>query len=294
MARGTGCDQNGAQARSRSAVASDGQVAKLLKQHQLGALVGLLSASAWERRAAAAQALGELGDARALDGLVGVLDDRYVQVRAAVCDALGRIGDPRAILPLLALAVHEVSDEARDSALASFELASLARVLVEGDEQARRRMASALGRFGGPAAVEPLTAALEDPDERVRACAALALTQLDSTRAAEPELGGDTRTRLAQGVAGLTSWAAAERARALATVAEFGDAALVPQLAASLQRFGAEQRLGAGADMDWNEIMDDSAHLADTVASVLAALEAIGGPDAERALAEFHALRPSS
>ena len=52
-------------------------------------------------RQAAAEALGQIGDPRAVEPLVLSLSDENGEVRRAVAEALGQIGDPRAIEPLL-------------------------------------------------------------------------------------------------------------------------------------------------------------------------------------------------
>ena len=48
-------------------------------------------------RAQAAQSLGRVGDARAVDALVSALGDDHAAVRAAAALALGRIGSPAAL-----------------------------------------------------------------------------------------------------------------------------------------------------------------------------------------------------
>jgi len=53
-------------------------------------------------RQAVANALGKVGDARAVEPLLAQLSDPTASVRQAVINALVRIGDPRAVEPLLA------------------------------------------------------------------------------------------------------------------------------------------------------------------------------------------------
>jgi HEAT repeat protein len=53
-------------------------------------------------REAAANGLGRIGDAHAVEPLIAALKDRDYDVREAVAWALGQIGDTRAVEPLLA------------------------------------------------------------------------------------------------------------------------------------------------------------------------------------------------
>lgn len=50
-----------------------------------------------------AEALGRLGDPRAVDDLIGALQDEDRLVRKKAVWALGALGDPRAVRPLRAL-----------------------------------------------------------------------------------------------------------------------------------------------------------------------------------------------
>lgn len=93
-------------------------------------------------RLAAASALGNVGNARAVDPLISALDDEQgVNEMAAL--ALGEIGDPRAVEPLTA----KLNDE-------NWELRSSA--------------AKALGKIGDDRAVDPLINLLRDKNEIVR------------------------------------------------------------------------------------------------------------------------------
>lgn len=62
-------------------------------------------------RQAAAAALGQIGDTRALKPLVGALHDQSSDVGQAAAEALGQIGDPRA-LPHLERVAREDEGEA--------------------------------------------------------------------------------------------------------------------------------------------------------------------------------------
>lgn len=52
-------------------------------------------------RSEAAHALGEIGDARAVDPLIDALQDEDRRVRERAARALGKIGDARAVGPLI-------------------------------------------------------------------------------------------------------------------------------------------------------------------------------------------------
>jgi HEAT repeats/zinc-ribbon domain/PBS lyase HEAT-like repeat len=107
----------------------------------------------------AANALGTLQDARAVEPLAAALqdDDQYVRCRAA--EALGRIGDASAVEPL---------------------------IVSLGDPLVRQVAIGALGELGNVRAVEPLIAALKDDDPFGRSLAAEALGKIGDPRAIEP------------------------------------------------------------------------------------------------------------
>lgn len=112
-------------------------------------------------RADAAEVLGEIGDARAVEPLIDALRDADYTVQWAAAEALGKIGDKKAVEPLIT-------------------------TLKAGDEYLRERAAEALGDIGDKKAVEPLINALKDEDESVRSSAAEALGNIGDVRAVEP------------------------------------------------------------------------------------------------------------
>ncbi len=159
------------------------------------AYITALQAEHWKTRWQAAQALGELGDPRAIEPLIEALedtnqwvrivaaealgqlrarqavealilclDDPSIWVRRAAVVALGEIGDPRAVPPLVERLLHHPS--------------------TEWPVELRDVAARALGRLGPPA-LEALTAALEDEDKWVRQAAVRALGQMGNPQAAD-------------------------------------------------------------------------------------------------------------
>ena len=110
-------------------------------------------------RAFAAEALGKLGDKRAVEPLIACLKDNAVD-RSCAAEALGKLGDKRAVEPLIA----SLKDE---------------------DERVRREAAEALGRLGDKQAAGPLIAAL--PDWPIKDTIGAALKQLDGKPATDKE-----------------------------------------------------------------------------------------------------------
>jgi HEAT repeat protein len=127
-------------------------------------LSGLIKALAWQPqediRAAAARALGDIGDARAVMPLTVTLRDPEWSVRHASAEALTNIPDARAIPHLLAA----ISDDS---------------VFV------RHAAGTALVKIGEPA-VMPLITALKDSVPYKRETAAWALGRLHDDRAVKP------------------------------------------------------------------------------------------------------------
>ena len=127
-------------------------------------------------RSSAAEALGEIGDVRAVEPLVAALKDKESLVRASAAKALGEIGDVRAVEPLVAAALspdifrgEEAEALRRIGGAQAME--SLALALKNKDARVRKRAVRQLWRIGGVSAVEPLVAALNDQDQDVRKAA---------------------------------------------------------------------------------------------------------------------------
>ena len=112
------------------------------KRDVLGLIKALAYEKDWHVRQAAARALGQIGDARAVEPLVAALADTNEPIRQASAEALAKIGGPA----LEVLAVR-VSDP---------------------DRHVRWRAASALGKTSDPRALDLLRTAKSDPDLSVR------------------------------------------------------------------------------------------------------------------------------
>jgi hypothetical protein len=148
-------------------------------------------------RRVAAEALGEIGDARAVDPLIKALqiqrftkwNYRYFGLRAAAAEALGEIGDARAVDPLIKALqdVREVQDVAA-AALGRIGDARAVDPLIKALQEEnfdRRIAAEALGEIGDARAVDPLIKALQEGYFEKKA-AAEALGKIGDARAVDP------------------------------------------------------------------------------------------------------------
>ncbi len=138
-----------------------------------------------ERRLAAVEALGEIGDAQIKDTLIGrALEDEDSEVRAAAVEALGSISGDESTDFL----VHALEDEDADVRTLAIEtLASvsgknatqfLMQVVEDEDAQVRAAAIEALGDIGDKSAADALIAALDDADEEVQESARAAIEQM--------------------------------------------------------------------------------------------------------------------
>ncbi|NSW54250.1 MAG: HEAT repeat domain-containing protein [Anaerolineae bacterium] len=137
----------------------------------------------WLLRQDAAQALGDLADARSVEPLIAALDDENHEVSEYAAVALGRIGGVR-----------------------TTELLITALTDGSGSEGVRSSAAKALGEIGDSRAVESLIAALEDKNHKVSEYAAAALGRIGGARTTElliaaltdVSLSGDVRSSAAK------------------------------------------------------------------------------------------------
>jgi len=121
-------------------------------------------------RAAAARQLGLVRALETWGELLAALDDPEPAVSWAAADALGKINDPAAV-PGLLVALEHPSQQIRLGAAralgmmhveAAVEL--LRNMLLQGDAMEVSIAGEALGRIGGPSAIEALLAALTEPE----------------------------------------------------------------------------------------------------------------------------------
>lgn len=102
-------------------------------------------------------ALGDIGDARAVEHIIPLLNDLSPVNRGAAAIALGKIGDSRAVDPLIQVLTNEEGIIIRGFAI------------------------EALGLIGDERAVEPLKQALNDENESIRKAAQEALEKIKKT-----------------------------------------------------------------------------------------------------------------
>ena len=152
----------------------------------------LLSGDKEEDRAEAASRLLEIASildlptGRVLEPLVeALIADDSEMVQAAAIDALGLLGDARAIGPLIDRLANDEQPTVREAvanSLVNFEgrevLEALVEALADEDERVRSAVAEALGDLGDPAAFPPLLQALSDDYPIVRESAAAGLRTL--------------------------------------------------------------------------------------------------------------------
>jgi hypothetical protein len=156
-------------------------------------IVGLKSRDPLVKRQSA-EALGEIGDPRAVGPLIHLLSDPDALIRRHAVKALGKIKDPRAVAPLAGV----LSDPAqqwhvRASAAEALghigdprAVEFIVRALMDSHWNVQSESARALGRIGDRRAVEPLILALQDRDAVVRGAGAEALGKIKDERAIEP------------------------------------------------------------------------------------------------------------
>ena len=152
----------------------------------------LLNDNAESVRIHAAEALGKIEDARAVDPLTQALQDSNSAVRSTATQALGKIGKPAA--ESLIEALKNSDEDVRMYAakgLGEIKDARAIKPLIEALRIQTRwggaegSAAQALTDIGEPA-VEPLSLMLKDSDENVRLLATISLGDISDIRAVEP------------------------------------------------------------------------------------------------------------
>jgi HEAT repeat protein len=129
-------------------------------------------------------ALGQFGDARAIDPLIIILKGPYSVLSENAAKALGKIGDARAVEPLITVLknhypyVRKAAAEALGQIGDRGAIASLIATLKDSDKELREVTAVALGEIGDERAIEPLISTLKDNYHEVRFAAAVSLVKI--------------------------------------------------------------------------------------------------------------------
>ena len=153
--------------RERWEVRSDAILAlEKLGKPALTVIQAALTDHDWFVRATAANALGRIQDAKAVEGLISILSDEEWFVRERAAEALSKIGEP-AVEPLVC-------------------------ALKDGNGLVRERAAEILGKIGSKKSLIPLQEAFNDKELYVRARAVLAFERV---RAKSAESTGDLDNR---------------------------------------------------------------------------------------------------
>jgi HEAT repeat protein len=151
------------------------------------ALLPSLASETDEISNAAIDALSQIG-VPAVEPLIAALKDPKAQVRERAAEALGRIGDARAVEPLITClknpGLDQPAADGQDMSN-SDESDDQKKAHAEENAQVRQKASEALGKLGKPA-VEPLLACLDEKDPSVRCLAATALGQTHDARAVAP------------------------------------------------------------------------------------------------------------
>lgn len=159
----------------------------------------------------AARILGRIADARAVEALVGRMHDRDDRLRMAVAEALGAIGDPRALQPLVRATLRDPAPQVRAHAAGAVARVEgpravdvLVAALADPDYATRIRALEAFEtmRIEDTA---PLEAALRDPNADVRRRAALALERVGYLERIIKDLTSHDRMTRTHAYAGLVA-----------------------------------------------------------------------------------------
>jgi HEAT repeat protein len=161
------------------------------------ALLDALQGEYFTVRARAALALGKIGDTKAIQPILKTLKDPEDEVRIAGCLALGLFKDPSTFDDITNILLDDAKIEVRQAAAKALGHTQHPAALPYLMEALRdpfwwyEREVQAGDLFNaiekmGAVAVEPLIAALKDPEGTVRKYAALLLGRLGDARAVEP------------------------------------------------------------------------------------------------------------
>ena len=191
-----------------------------MTEDDLDKLIEDLKVEDEEIRQAAADALGKIGDSRAVEPLIEVLVEEDIglvaEAAAAAADALGKIGDSRAVEPLIgvldidrdvseaaAWALGEIGDARAVEPLIKTLHEYMAFADYDGDAEVRYAVERALGKISGPG-VDALIRMLDDEDGSIREGAAFELGKTGGARAVDPLIMalGDGHYRVSEAAAG--------------------------------------------------------------------------------------------
>jgi HEAT repeat protein len=166
-------------------------IKKLKERRDIAGLARLLEHKDPHIQYEAAEALGNLGDEKAVGALITALKrDEFSGVRWKAAEALSKIGNP-AVEALIATLQYPDDDVRWKAAIALGEIGNpdaiepLIALLSDEDRFVRSRAAHALSMIGEPA-VLPLIQTLKNIDPGVRWGAALALGKIKNPIAVEP------------------------------------------------------------------------------------------------------------
>lgn len=132
----------------------------------------------------------KMNASRDVNGLINALGyQKEVNVRRTAAEALGKLGDVRAVEPLLT-ARKDTNDGVRKAATQALALIGLEPLIValkDSDGDVRKAASEALAEIGDARASEPLIAlAIDDYDYDVQVAAMQALAKIGDSRALEP------------------------------------------------------------------------------------------------------------
>lgn len=149
----------------------------------VGPLIELLGDQDMGFRASCA--LANIGQV-AVEPLIELLEDQNCPARYGAVDALGEIGDDRAVKPLLELLGSPDWNLRSDASTALAKIGAAAvepliELLTDRDITKQVWAIHTLGKIGDCRAIEPLICALWDSDDAVSMCAAEALDTIDYT-----------------------------------------------------------------------------------------------------------------
>jgi len=158
-------------------------------------------------RAGTANALGYLGDKRAVKGLVGILTDPDRQVRLEAIAALGKLGDQSATQPLLKACLPEQESIIRIYAIRALgnlgnpdALRTLTNALRDSTLDVHLAAIYALGDLGNSQAYDLLVNEIHNPEPEIRCATALALGKIGNKQALplleQMRLHDDGKTRV--------------------------------------------------------------------------------------------------